>query len=165
MREVIVEKDRAAGVVLENGETIRAKYVAANVNPKLLYTRLLPAGALAPEFLTRMRRWRNGSGTFRMNVALSQLPRFTALPGDGDHLTAGIILAPSLAYMDRAYHDARDAWLEPRADRRDADPLHPRRHAGARRARMSRACSASTSRPNCRMANPGTTIARKSPTS
>jgi phytoene dehydrogenase-like protein len=108
VREVMVEKDRAAGIVLENGETIRAKYVAASVNPKLLYTRLLPAGALAPEFLTRMRRWRNGSGTFRMNVALGALPSFTALPGDGDHLTAGIILAPSLAYMDRAYQDARD---------------------------------------------------------
>jgi len=108
VREVMVEKDRAAGVVLENGETIRAKVVAASVNPKLLYTRLLPAGALAPEFLTRMQRWRNGSGTFRMNVALSALPSFSALPGDGDHLTAGIILAPGLAYMDRAFHDARD---------------------------------------------------------
>ena len=54
------------------------------------------------------RNWRNGSGTFRMNVALSALPSFTALPGDGDHLTAGIILAPSLRYMDRAWHDARE---------------------------------------------------------
>ena len=107
VREVIVEKNRAAGVALENGEIVRAKYVAAGVNPKLLYTRLLPSGALAPEFLTRMRRWRNGSGTFRMNAALSALPSFTALPGDGDHLTAGIILAPSLAYMDRAFTDAR----------------------------------------------------------
>ena len=43
-----------------------------------------------------------------MNVALSALPSFTALPGDGDHLTAGIILAPSLAYMDRAWQDARE---------------------------------------------------------
>ena len=108
VREVIVERDRAAGVVLENGDTIRAKSVAASVNPKLLYTRLVPAGALAPEFLTRMQRWRNGSGTFRMNVALSALPSFTALPGEGDHLTAGIILGPSLAHMDRAWRDARD---------------------------------------------------------
>jgi phytoene dehydrogenase-like protein len=56
-----------------------------------------------------MRRWKCGSGTFRMNVALSELPSFTALPGHaaGDHHTAGIILAPSLAYMDRAYDDAR----------------------------------------------------------
>src|SRR6201994_4050333 len=49
VREVIVERGRAVGVVLESGESIRAKYVAANVNPKLLYTRLVPSGALAPE--------------------------------------------------------------------------------------------------------------------
>src|SRR6266487_71077 len=107
VREVIVEGRRAAGVILDNGETIRAKYVVSGVNPKLLYTRLVPSEALAPEFLDRISRWRNGSGTFRMNVALSALPSFTALPGDGDHLTAGIILGPSLGYMDRAWLDAR----------------------------------------------------------
>ena len=107
MREVIVENDRAVGVILDNGNTIRAKYVASNVNPKLLYTRLVPANALAPEFLDRITHWRNGSGTFRMNVALSALPSFTALPGEGDHLTAGIIIAPALGYMDRAWLDAR----------------------------------------------------------
>ena len=107
VREVMVERDRAVGIVLDNGQAIRAKYIAAGVNPKLLYTRLVPAGALPPKFLTRIERWRNGSGTFRMNVALSALPSFTALPGDGDHLTAGIILAPSLPYMDRAWLDAR----------------------------------------------------------
>jgi len=107
VREVIVEGDRAVGVILDNGETIRANYIASGVNPKLLYTRLVPSAALAPEFLDRISRWRNGSGTFRMNVALSALPSFTALPGDGDHLTAGIILGPSLAYMDRAWQDAR----------------------------------------------------------
>ena len=107
VREVIVEHDRAVGVVLDNGEAIRAKYVASSVNPKLLYTRLVPADALPAEFLARIKNWRNGSGTFRMNVALSALPSFTALLGDGDHLTAGIILAPSLPYMDRAWCDAR----------------------------------------------------------
>ncbi len=108
VREVIVENDRAVGVILDNGETIRAQYVVSNVNPKLLYTRLVPADALPTAFLDRISRWRNGSGTFRMNVALSALPSFTALPGDGDHLTAGIILAPSLPYMDRAWLDARE---------------------------------------------------------
>jgi phytoene dehydrogenase-like protein len=108
VREVIVERDRAVGVVLDNGETVRAKYVASGVNPKLLYTRLLPADALPPEFLARIKNWRNGSGTFRMNVALNALPSFTALPAAGDHLSAGIILGPSLGYMDRAWQDARD---------------------------------------------------------
>ena len=107
VREVIVEGGRAVGVILDNGTTIRAKYIVSGVNPKLLYTRLVPSGALAPEFLERISRWRNGSGTFRMNVALNALPSFTALPGAGDHLTAGIILAPSLGYMDRAWQDAR----------------------------------------------------------
>jgi len=107
VREVLVERDRVVGVILDNGESVRAKYVASNVNPKLLYTRLMPADALPKPFLDRIQNWRNGSGTFRMNVALNALPSFTALPGGGDHLSAGIILAPSLAYMDRAWQDAK----------------------------------------------------------
>jgi phytoene dehydrogenase-like protein len=107
VRELIVERDRAVGVILDGGETIRTKYVVSSVNPKLLYTRLVPPDALPPPFLERIKTWRNGSGTFRMNVALSALPSFTALPGDGDHLSAGIILGPSLGYMDRAWLDAR----------------------------------------------------------
>ena len=56
-----------------------------------------------------MENWRCGSGTFRMNVALSELPDFTALPGraPAEHHASGIIIAPSLAYMERAYFDAR----------------------------------------------------------
>ena len=107
VREIIVERDRVTGAVLDNGETVRARHVVSSVNPKLLYTQLVPKDALSPPFLERISHWRNGSGTFRMNVALSALPSFTALPGTGDHLTAGIIIAPSLPYMDRAYHDAR----------------------------------------------------------
>jgi len=107
--EVLIEKNRAAGVVLAGGRIVHAKAVAANIGPKLLYTALVPSGALDASFLRRMRAWRCGSGTFRMNVALSQLPSFAARPGQEvqDHHTAGIILAPSLAYMDRAFCDAR----------------------------------------------------------
>jgi phytoene dehydrogenase-like protein len=109
VREVLVEDGHAAGILLADGRALRAGAVAANVNPKLLYTRLVPAEVLEPAFLARMGRWRCGSGTFRINVALSELPSFTALPGrePADHHTSGIIIAPSLAYMDRAYDDAR----------------------------------------------------------
>ncbi|MGB3271415.1 MAG: NAD(P)/FAD-dependent oxidoreductase [Xanthobacteraceae bacterium] len=111
VREVIVEGGRACGVVLDNGEAVRANYVVSSLNPTLLYGRLMPQGSVPDAFAQRIAHWRNGSGTFRMNVALDRLPSFTARPGDGDHLTAGIIMAPSLAYMDRAYHDARmDGW-------------------------------------------------------
>ncbi len=107
VREVLVENGAARGVLMEDGEIARARVVASNLNPNLLFTRMTPREALPEDFLRRMRGWRSGSGTFRMNVALTQLPDFTALPGPGDHLTAGIILAPSLGYMDRAFHEAK----------------------------------------------------------
>lgn len=107
VREIIVEKGRAVGLVLENGESVKARAVVSNLNPKLLFTKLVPEDAVPPDFLRRMKGWACGSGTFRMNVALSKLPNFTALPGDGDHMTSGIIMAPSLAYMDRAYHESK----------------------------------------------------------
>ena len=108
--EVIVEKGRAAGVIA-NGKAWRAQTVIAGVNPKLLFDRLIPPGAVPAQVEGHMNRWSCESATFRMNVALDRLPSFTVLPGRGDHLTAGIIMAPSLAYMDRAYLDARrDGW-------------------------------------------------------
>ena len=109
VRELLIEKGRVAGVVLEDGRVVPGAAVAANVNPKLLYTKMVPESELDPAFLRRMRGWRCGSGTFRINVALSELPSFSALPGRDlrDHHTAGIILGPSLGYMDRAYCDAR----------------------------------------------------------
>jgi phytoene dehydrogenase-like protein len=109
VREVIVEGDRAVGVVTESGETLRASAVISNLNPKLLYQKLITPAALPEEFRDRINRWRCGSGTFRMNVALSELPDFTCLPGKvaADHHTAGIIIAPTLSYMEQAYFDAR----------------------------------------------------------
>jgi phytoene dehydrogenase-like protein len=109
VREIIVENGKTVGAVTESGETFRASAVVSNLNPKLLYTGLIDAGALPAAFHQRISQWRCGSGTFRMNVALSELPDFTCLPGRqrAAHHTAGIIIAPSLGYMERAYFDAR----------------------------------------------------------
>ncbi len=105
VEEVIVDQGRAAGVVA-GGKAWRGNCVVAGVNPKLLFDRLVPEGAVEPDVHSRMSRWKCESATFRMNVALSELPRFSVLPKKGDHLSAGIIIAPSLGYMDRAYLDA-----------------------------------------------------------
>jgi phytoene dehydrogenase-like protein len=109
VREVLVEGGRAVGVVTGSGETLRAAAVISNLNPKLLYGSLIAPAALPAEVVEHMSHWRCGSGTFRMNVALKELPDFTCLPGKApaDHHTAGIIIAPTLAYMERAYFDAR----------------------------------------------------------
>ena len=111
VRDVIVERGRATGVVLRDGTAIRASAVIANVNPQHLFQKLVPREAVPRAMARRMAAWKAGSGTFRMNLALSKLPEFAALPGPGDHLTAGVILAPSLAYMDAAYRDClRYGW-------------------------------------------------------
>ncbi len=107
--EVLLVKGRASGVLTAKGERLDARSIVSNLNPRLLYTRMVDPGALPPDFLRRISAWRCGSGTFRMNLALSELPSFSCLPGReaAEHHGSGIIMAPSLQYMERAYMDAR----------------------------------------------------------
>ncbi len=109
VREVLVEHGRAVGVVTSSGAAIRARAVISNLNPKLLYGSMIDPAVLEPNFRERINHWRCGSGTFRMNVALSELPDFSVLAGRAlaEHHTSGIIMAPSLAYMETAYLDAK----------------------------------------------------------
>ena len=123
-----------------------------------------PPDALPADLSEPHQDWRNGSGTFRMNVALSALPSFSALPGAGDHLSAGIIIAPGLDYMDSAWQDARQfGWSrEPVIEVLipsviDDSLAPPGRHVA------SLFCQHVA--PQLPTARPGTTIAKRSPTS
>ena len=106
---LIVEGGRACGVRLASGERIAARAVAANVPPKLLFRDLVPDGAVDPDLHRRFTSLKSGSGTFRMNVALSELPDFRCRPGKQlqEHHGSGIVIGPTLDYLDRAYLDAR----------------------------------------------------------
>ncbi len=104
---VLVDGGKAVGVRLSSGEEVFAPRIIANVGPKILYERMMDEGDLTPEFRRRIKGFKAGSGTFRMNVALSELPRFTCLPEPGEHHQSGIIIAPTLDYMDQAFTDAR----------------------------------------------------------
>ena len=105
--KVLTKDGVACGVVLDDGSEVLAKRVVSNLNPKLLFQKLLSEPQLSSEFGQRVDAYKCGSGTFRMNVALSELPRFTCLPEPGPHHSSGIIMAPSLQYMEQAYFDAR----------------------------------------------------------
>jgi len=108
-KAILMEKDHAVGVVLEDGRTVRARAVAGAINPRTLYLDLVEAGAMPADFIRRMRHWRCRSGTFRMNVALSELPSFPGLPENDAavaHLSGTIDICPSLAYIEAAYRDA-----------------------------------------------------------
>jgi len=115
VERVQVEGGKAVGVVLADGREFRAGTIVSNLNPKLLYTKLVERGALDDDTAERIARYRNGSGTFRMNVALSELPDFNAAPGTQlqPHHQSGILIGPSLRYFEQAYFDAKSKEHNP----------------------------------------------------
>lgn len=101
--------DTVTGVVLASGDELKARAVASNIGPKLLFRSLVPEGMVSEETRRRFTAIKTGSGTFRMNVALSELPEFTCRPGRemAPHHGSGIIIGPTLDYLETAYLDAR----------------------------------------------------------
>jgi phytoene dehydrogenase-like protein len=107
--KVCVDDRGAQGVQLAGGSMVDARFVVAGVDPKRLFLKLVDEHVLDADFVQRIRGYKCGSATFRMNVALSELPDFNCLPGRHlqTHHQSGIIIGPSLGYMEQAYFDAR----------------------------------------------------------
>ena len=107
VRRIAVRGARAQGVELEDGGVVEASAVASNAHPRLLLDWLPEERG---EWREALAAYQSESATFRMNVALAELPDFRALPGRTrqPHHGSGIIMAPSLAYMDRAFTSARE---------------------------------------------------------
>lgn len=114
VKEIITEGGRARGVITQDGREITAGCVAANVHPQILLQKLLDQKMLDPPEQRRIKGYRSHSATFRMNVALSELPRFSSMAGRGDeHFMGAIEVSPSLQYIQNAYHDARQhGWAQ-----------------------------------------------------
>ncbi len=110
---IIARQAQPTKVVLQSGEEIIARCVVANVNPRLLMTQLLDTDVPLGDVAARFKDYQCESATLRMNVALSELPDFRCLRGNQvqPHHSSGIIMAPSLGYMERAFFDARtNGW-------------------------------------------------------
>ena len=114
---ILIEEGKAKGAVLNSGNKHYAKCIAASVNPKLLFNNLVPQNFLPDDFKRRIKQYKNGSGTFRLNVALKELPKFTCLQtqarGTQEHLTGGIVIGPTIDYLDKAYFDSKSkGWSQ-----------------------------------------------------
>ncbi len=109
VREIIVDQGRAKGVVLEDGTRIEAGRVASSVDANLTFNRFVGEAHLSDDFLRRIRRIRYDSASMKINVALSDLPNFTAVPGrePGPQHRGTIHLGADLMAMERAYDDAK----------------------------------------------------------
>jgi phytoene dehydrogenase-like protein len=104
---VLIERGRAAGVALESGEEIRARRVVSNADPRRTFLELVGEAHLPPEFAADIRRYRYRGSSGKVNLALAELPEFSALPGAGAHLRGAISISPSVEYLERAFDEAK----------------------------------------------------------
>jgi phytoene dehydrogenase-like protein len=108
VEKILTDKGRVRGVLTADGRELTANTVAANVHPQTLLQKLLDESLLDDCDQRRIAAYRSHSATFRMNVALSELPRFSSMQGQGEkHFMGAIEVSPSLNYIQQAYFDAR----------------------------------------------------------
>ena len=106
--ERILQRDgRVTGVVLEGGEELEADIVVAATHPRITFLEQLGREELPEEFVGSIERWNSRSGVVKINLALSELPDFSADPGPGEHLGGAVELAHSIDYIEEAFQDAR----------------------------------------------------------
>jgi phytoene dehydrogenase-like protein len=107
VEKILVEGNEAKGVVLENGDVIRAKLVVSGADPRRTFLGLVGEKHLPGEFAASIKRFKFRGSSAKVNLALAEAPNFTCLPGEGKHLRGAISISPSVDYIERAYDDAK----------------------------------------------------------
>src|SRR5947209_4705098 len=105
--KIIVENGLAKGVVLENGDEIRADIVSSSVDPRLTFLKMVGSEHLPADFVEDVTRYKFRGSSGKVNLALDALPNFKCFPGEGPHLRGAISISPSVEYMERAYDEAK----------------------------------------------------------
>jgi phytoene dehydrogenase-like protein len=105
--KILVKDGRAVGVVLENGDEIRARIVASSVDPRLTFMKMVGRDHLPGDFVDDIGHYKFRGSSGKVNLALDGLPDFKSLPGVGPHLRGAISISPSVDYMERAYDEAK----------------------------------------------------------
>ncbi len=113
VERVIVRNGRAVGVALENGDEVYAKAVLSAADPRRSFLQFLEPKYLPDDFLTSIRNFRMRGSSGKLNLALSGLPNFTALPFREGQANASVLhrgavsISPSIDYIERAYDEAK----------------------------------------------------------
>lgn len=98
---ILVEQDRATGVVLEDGTEIRGRAVISNADPRRTFLDLVDPIDLDPGFLTMMRNFRARGTVAKVHLALGERPVFQGV-AEPD-LRGRILIAPGIDYLERAF--------------------------------------------------------------
>ncbi|HET8892429.1 MAG TPA: NAD(P)/FAD-dependent oxidoreductase [Candidatus Angelobacter sp.] len=107
VKEVRVKDGAATGVVLAGGEEISAKAVISNADPRRTLLTLVDPTHLTPDFVMKLQNYRMPGTVAKVNLALSALPKFTALSGDDAALRGRIHIGPEIDYLERAFDESK----------------------------------------------------------
>src|SRR5881409_1221629 len=107
VERILFENGGAGGVILENGEELRARVVVSSVDPHRTFLRFVGSERLDPDFVSAIRRYKLRGSSGKVNLALDRLPEFACRPGNGPHLRGDIAISPSIDYLERAYDEAK----------------------------------------------------------
>ena len=113
---VLIEDGRTQGVVLANGEEVRARQVISNLDVKRTFLTLVERDQLPGDFLKKVENFKIRGSSGKVNIALDSLPRFTALPEGSSCIRGDMHFTDTIERMERAYDD----W---KAGRWSADPF------------------------------------------
>jgi phytoene dehydrogenase-like protein len=107
---ILISGGQAAGVVLASGQEIRARRVVTTLHPRTAFLDQVGREHLPGDFVSDIEHWKTRSGVVKINLALAELPDFTADPGTGlaEHHTGSVEMAPSMEYIERAFQEARE---------------------------------------------------------
>jgi phytoene dehydrogenase-like protein len=113
VRRIHVKDGKATGVVLSSGENLYARAVVSNADPRRTFLGLIDPVELEPGFLARVRSFRASGTVAKVNLALSALPNFTSLRGDGRAVGGFIHIGPELDYLERAFDSSKYGTWSP----------------------------------------------------
>jgi len=105
--EISVKNNAAQGVVLSTGEQILSRAVISNADPKRTFLKLADPSLLSPTFTKRLQNYRMNGTVAKVNLALSDLPSFTALNGNAEALKGRIQIGPEIDYLERAFDESK----------------------------------------------------------
>ncbi|HSB00645.1 MAG TPA: NAD(P)/FAD-dependent oxidoreductase [Anaerolineae bacterium] len=114
VQQVKVKGGRAVGVVLENGDELDASVVLSAADPKRTFLQFVEPKYFPDEFVTSIRNFRVRGSSGKVNLALSELPQFTALPNEPTVQRGAVSISPSIDYIERAYDDAKYGQISQR---------------------------------------------------
>ncbi|MGZ5353049.1 MAG: phytoene desaturase family protein [Actinomycetota bacterium] len=106
VERILLSGGRAAGVVLEGGEELRAPVVVTACHPQITFLRQLDRADLPEDFVRDIEHWSSRSGVVKINLAVSKLPVLAADPTWTD-FSGGFEIAPSIDQLERSFEEAR----------------------------------------------------------